>query len=78
MGRKALAGGVWQDCRILFFVLHEWSDVVWEMAEQICAGGGIAVLCLVTDQNMDEYLRLGSVRKRIVVIPVEAELEGKL
>lgn len=77
-GRQALAGGVWQDCRILFFVLHAWSDSVWEMAEQIAAGGGIAVLCLVTDGNMDEYLKLGSVRKRIVVLPVEAELEGKL
>jgi hypothetical protein len=77
-GRQALAEGVWQDCRILFFVLHMWSDVVWQMAEQIAAGGGIAVLCLVTDGNMDEYLKFGSERKRIVVVPVEAELEGKL
>lgn len=77
-GKQAMAGGVWQDCRILFFVLHEWSEEIWALAEQIAAGGGIAVLCLVTDGNMDEYLRLGSVRKRIVVIPVEAELEGRL
>ncbi len=77
-GRQALAEGRWQDCRILFFVLHMWSDVVWQMAEQIAAGGGIAVLCLVTDGNMDEYLKFGSERKRIVVVPVEAELEGKL
>ncbi len=77
-GRQALTAGVWQDCRILFFVLHMWSDAVWQMAEQIAAGGGIAVLCLVTDGNMDEYLKFGSERKRIVVVPVEAELEGKL
>ncbi len=77
-GRQALTSGVGRECRILFFVLHMWSDVVWKMAEQIAAGGGIAVLCLVTDGNMDEYLKLGSERKRIVVVPVEAELEGKL
>ena len=77
-GRQALISGVGRDCRILFFVLHMWSDVVWKMAEQIAAGGGIAVLCLVTDGNMDEYLKFGSERKRIVVVPVEAELEGKL
>ncbi len=77
-GRQALTSGVGRDCRILFFVLHMWSDMVWKMAEQIAAGGGIAVLCLVTDGNMDEYLKLGSERKRIVVVPVEAELEGKL
>ena len=59
-------------------MLHMWSDVVWQMAEQIAAGGGIAVLCLVTDGNMDEYLKFGSERKRIVVVPVEAELEGML
>lgn len=77
-GRQALAGGVWQDSRILFIVLHAWSDAVWEMAEQISAGGGVAVLCLVTDENMDAYLGLGSVRRRIVVIPLETELEGRL
>ena len=77
-GRQAMTGGVWQDCRILFFVLHVWSDALWEMAEQIAASGGIAVLCLVTDENMDAYLKLGSMRKRVVALPVEAELEGKL
>lgn len=77
-GRKAMTGGVWQDCRILFFVLHVWSDALWEMAEQIAASGGIAVLCLVTDENMDAYLKLSSMRKRVVALPVEAELEGKL
>ncbi len=77
-GRQAMTGGVWQDCRILFFVLHVWSDALWEMAEQIAASGGIAVLCLVTDENMDAYLKLSSMRKRVVALPVEAELEGKL
>ena len=73
-----MAGGIWQDSLILFFVLHVWSDAVWEMAQQISESGGVAVLCLVTDENLDEYLGLGSVRKRIIVIPVEAKLEGKL
>lgn len=77
-GRQAMATGLGHNSRILFCVLHEWEDAVWEMAEQIAAGGGIAVLLLVTDENVDEYLKYGSVRKRIAAIPVEAELEGRL
>lgn len=77
-GRQALAGGVFQDSRIVFFVLHKWEEGIWKTAAQIAAGGGIAVLYLVTDRNMDEYLKHASVRKRIAVIPVAAELEGRL
>lgn len=76
--RQAMAEGIWQDSRIVFLVLHEWEETVWEMTEQLAAGGVIVVICLVTDVNMDEYRKYGSIRKRIMVIPVEAELEGRL
>lgn len=77
-GRQALAAGIWQNSRVVFLVLHRWIDEIWEMAEQAAAGGGIAVLFLVTDETMDDYLKYASIRKRIVVIPVEAQLEGRL
>ncbi|MDE7186148.1 MAG: DUF58 domain-containing protein [Lachnospiraceae bacterium] len=76
--RQTMAEGAWANSRIVFLVLHEWDDAVWEMTEQMAAGGVIVVICLITDENMDQYRRYSSIRKRIVVIPVEAQLEGRL
>ena len=76
--RQAMAEGIWRSSRIVFLVLHEWEESVWKMAEQLESGGVIVVLCLVTDENMEQYRRYSSIRKRIVEIPVEAQLEGRL
>lgn len=76
--RQAMEEGIWQNSRIVFLVMHEWEESVWEMTEQLTAGGSIVVICLITDENMDIYRKYSSVRKRILVIPVEAELEGRL
>ena len=76
--RRAMTAGICQDSKIIFLVLHEWEEAVWEMTEQMAAGGVVVVICLVTDENMDDYRKYSSIRKRIVVIPVEAELEGRL
>lgn len=76
--RQAMAAGICQGSRIIFLVMHEWEENVWEMTEQMAAEGVIVVICLVTDENMDDYRKYSSIRKRITVIPVEAELEGRL
>ena len=76
--RQAMEEGIWQNSRIVFLVMHEWEESVWEMTEQLSAGGSIVVICLITDENMDAYRKYNSVRKRILVIPVEAGLEGRL
>lgn len=76
--RQTMAEGIWQNGRIVFLVLHEWDASVWRMTEQLEAGGVIVVICLITDENVDQYRRYSSIRKRIAVIPVEAQLEGRL
>ncbi len=76
--RQAMAEGIWQNSRVVFLVLHVWDDAVWKMTEQMAAGGVAVVVCLVTDDNVEAYKNYGSVREKIVVIPVEAELEGRL
>lgn len=76
--RQAMAEGIWQNSRVVFLVLHVWEDAVWKMTEKMAAGGVAVVVCLVTDDNVEAYKKYGSVRERIVVIPVEAELEGRL
>ena len=76
--RQVMTEGIWQNSRVVFLILHVWEDTVWKMTEQMAAGGVVVVVCLVTDDNVETYRKYGSMRERIVVIPVEAELEGRL
>lgn len=70
--------GILWNSKVVFFVLHAWDDVIAEMTERLAAGGTIIVIYLITEQNADEYRKQNSLRRRIVVIPPDAELEGRL
>lgn len=63
---------------IVFCVLHELSPVILEVTERMTAGGVIVVLYLVTQKDAAEYVRLGSSRRKIVVLSAEEGLEGRM
>lgn len=64
--------------RLVLCVLHEMNSEIIGRAEQLAERGVVTVLYVVTNQNMEEYLRQCGERTRLLVIPVEAELEGVL
>ncbi len=70
--------GTFADAKILIMVLHELDDAIMQTAEQLSAEGIYVVIYVITDKNMEAYVRESTVRKKIVVIPTEAELEGVL
>ena len=72
-GRGALWGS-----SLVFCVLHELSSGVMNVTDRLAASGVIVVIYVIADQVPEDYVKQGSARRRIVVIPVEAELEGKL
>lgn len=74
----AMAQGALWNSKILFCVLHVWDDAVARMTQQLAAGGVLVVIYFVTEQNMEDYLKQGNLRRRIVVIPIQAGLEGRL
>ena len=49
-----------------------------ELAERLERAGSLVVLYLVTDENADDYIRQGSERVRIIGVPLDAVLEGRL
>lgn len=63
---------------LLFCVLHELTPEVLKLTERLTAGGAAVVLYVVTDREPEPYLKQAAARRRIAVIPVEAELEGRL
>ena len=70
--------GAFADAKVLIMVLHELNDAIMQTAEQLSAEGIYVVIYVITDKNMEAYVRESTVRKKIVVIPTEAELEGVL
>lgn len=75
---KAVEQGVLWESNLVFCVLHELNPIVLNITERLAANGIIVVIYVITDRDPDEYVKQGSTRRRIVVIPVEAELEGRL
>ena len=70
-------GGIW-DSRIVFFILHRLDDRIMGMTEELAAGGTAVVVYAVTDENVQEYVKQADGRRRIIAIPIEEPLEGRL
>lgn len=64
--------------KVIFCVIHSIDDTIMELTGQLTESGVIVVLYVVTGQSVENYLKQSSERRRIVVIPIEAELEGRL
>ena len=74
---QAAQGGL-LDSGIAFFVLHELDELKMEMLQKLAAGGMTVIVYVVTDRDVREYVKQGGGRKRIIQIPVEEPLEGRL
>ncbi len=59
-------------------ILHRPDRRILEMTEYLALGGVMTVICLVSDQFQESYIRQNSERRKIVRVPIEADLEGVL
>lgn len=75
---RLMAGeGLW-DSKACFLVLHRPDRRILEMTEYLALGGVMTVICLVSDQFQESYIGQNSERRKIVRVPIEADLEGVL
>ena len=70
--------GVLWGSNLVFCVLHELNSAILDITERLAASGVVVVIYVITDQDSRDYVKHGTTRRRIVVIPVEASLEGRL
>ena len=70
-------GNLWCS-NLIFCVLHELTPAILDATERLAASGVTVVIYVITDQDPREFVKQGSTRRRIVVIPIEAALEGRL
>lgn len=75
---EAMTRGEIRNSKVVFVILHKWDESVARMTDELSAGGVIVVAYLVTEEDAQEYIKLSSLRRRIVAIPIEGELEGVL
>ncbi len=75
---SAIEQGLILRTKMLFCVVHEVSGEFMELTEQLTEAGIMVVIYVVTEEDIEQYLRLSNERRKIIAIPVEAELEGRL
>ena len=75
--RTAEQGGLW-DSGVVFCILHDWNPEILDITERLAAQGVVTAIYVITDEDPRKYIRQGNSRRRVAVIPVEAELEGRL
>ena len=64
--------------KLLIGILHHVDEEILCLAEEIAQGGTNVVLYVVTDENLENYMRDNTERKKLIAIPIQAELGGIL
>lgn len=75
---QVIGQGVLWGSNLVFCVLHELDPAILDVTERLAASGVVVVIYVITDQDPGDYVKQGTMRRRIVVVPVEASLEGRL
>lgn len=70
--------GVLLQAQTLMVVVHRAEDALMKLLQILAAEGVNIVLYLVTDESVEEYIRRSNSRFKIVVLPIEGDLEELL
>lgn len=75
---EAVENGVILKSKVIFGVVQKLNANIIKYLERLERAGILTVLYVVTDENREDYLKQGNERRKMVIIPVEAGLEGRL
>ena len=64
--------------KVLLCVFHEWNDKWMHLAESIVASGTNVVAYVVTDENLEAYIKYNTDRRKVIPVSVAGDLEGVL
>ena len=78
MMMELIERGILWNSKVLFCVLHELNEEIMRMTAQLSEARLMVVLYVVTEEKYEDYVRQSNERRKIITIPVEAELEGRL
>lgn len=64
--------------RVVFCVVSGLNENIMRQADWLDKAGILTVFYVVTDENIEDYIKQSNERKKIIALPVEAGLEGRL
>lgn len=64
--------------KLIFCVMHELNGEIMRITDELSRSGHLVILYVITDKNLEDAIRQGNERRKIIVIPPESELEGRL
>lgn len=67
--------GSLREVKVLFGVVHELKLEIMESLDRLVQMGAVVVLYVVTDENCDAFMQFANDKMKIVVLPVNANLE---
>ncbi len=70
--------GVLLESRALIMMVHEADDRLMGMLQMLSAGGVSILLYVVTDEDVEQYIRQGNSRLKVIALPIETDLEAIL
>jgi len=75
---EAAMTGVFSESKVVFCVLQTLDVSVFEVIDRLVATGVMVVIYLITNEAKAQYEKQNSMRKKIVVISPNDDLEGRL
>ncbi len=75
---QLLLEGDLSEAKVLLCVLHEWNGEMMRLAESVVASGTRVIAYIVTDEDMSDYVKYNTERRRVVPVSVAGDLEGVL
>lgn len=76
--QQLIEHGMVYNSRTCILVLHEWINSVFSKLQLLAEKGIEVVVYLVTDKNVDNYVRQSHSRLKIIALPIEGDLEELL
>ena len=73
-----MESGTLFDSKVIICVLHQINEDILKLAEHLDQAGSLVVLYVITDENIEDFSKQSNERLKIMAIPVDAALEGRL
>ncbi len=76
--RTLADSGSLHESGIIFCVLHQMDEEILRIAEKFDGTGSRMVFYVVTDENIENYVRQSTERRKVIAVSTDAKLEGTL
>lgn len=64
------------DAKVLIGIFHEWNEQMQQFAQEVADSGTTALFYVVTEENLEYYIKQNTTRSKVIAIGIDDELEG--